>query len=390
MLRRRRVRLAGGVRLAFALCENQVTVLVDTGDGWQPLLTERDKVAALVDLRREATLAGYATPAGRTGVTASTVRAGLFGMTGLRDPHLVQHADGTPYVRDGRAYLTWTCAGLGFFQQAHWRRGPSTSPHPSDMRLVAQLFSRRDGLVLGDHAGQLVRRRVTAGWWPPAPGATSRRAASTSGTPRPTADLLTGVHVLDTEPTPLPTEPGHLGPRPAPGSTAAGTSRFVESPSQDPFDFHPALAVGPGSGRRQPWSEDLELVAAADDLHQCEGPILAAGRGTTWLLASDRSDRTTPSSTSTGSAAAASTRRTRRTSRIPSWCRIPGAGGWMVTFDGTQYAEDVMGYGGHGDVVADALGLTGSHSTGRPSPRAMSMRWTSEVPSPISRTFASR
>ena len=23
----------------------------------------------------------------------------------------------------------------------------------------------------------------------------------------------------------------------------------------------------------------------------------------------------------------------------------------IVTFDGTQYAEDVMGYGGHGDVL---------------------------------------
>ena len=28
------------------------------------------------------------------------------------------------------------------------------------------------------------------------------------------------------------------------------------------------------------------------------------------------------------------------------------AGGWlMVTFDGAQWHEDVMGYGGHGDVV---------------------------------------
>jgi hypothetical protein len=27
-------------------------------------------------------------------------------------------------------------------------------------------------------------------------------------------------------------------------------------------------------------------------------------------------------------------------------------GSWIiVTFDGTQYAEDVMGYGGHGDVL---------------------------------------
>ena len=39
---------AGGVgafRLAFALCENQVTALVDTGDGWKAALTERTQVA---------------------------------------------------------------------------------------------------------------------------------------------------------------------------------------------------------------------------------------------------------------------------------------------------------------------------------------------------------
>ena len=41
-------------------------------------------------------------------------------MAGLRDLHLVQHADGSPYTRDGRMFLTATCAGMGFFQQAHW------------------------------------------------------------------------------------------------------------------------------------------------------------------------------------------------------------------------------------------------------------------------------
>ena len=29
----------------------------------------------------------------------------------------------------------------------------------------------------------------------------------------------------------------------------------------------------------------------------------------------------------------------------------PGGGWWMLTFDGRQFAEDVMGYGGHGDLV---------------------------------------
>ena len=51
--------LDGEFGLAFALCENQVTALVDTGDGWQPVLTERDKVADLVDLRREEVLSAH-------------------------------------------------------------------------------------------------------------------------------------------------------------------------------------------------------------------------------------------------------------------------------------------------------------------------------------------
>jgi hypothetical protein len=109
-----------GFGLAFAVCENQVTALVDDGEGWQPVLTERTKVSELVDLRREDVLERYAYAWGGRDVELASVRAGLFGMTGLRDPHLVQHADGSPYVVDGRVYLTWTCAGLGFFQQAHW------------------------------------------------------------------------------------------------------------------------------------------------------------------------------------------------------------------------------------------------------------------------------
>ena len=62
VLRRKKVSLDGEFGLAFALCENQVTALVDTGDGWRPVLTERDKVADLVDLRREEVLPPTPTP----------------------------------------------------------------------------------------------------------------------------------------------------------------------------------------------------------------------------------------------------------------------------------------------------------------------------------------
>jgi hypothetical protein len=47
-------------RFAFVVCENQVTGLTDTGQGWLPLLTARDQVAALIDLRDPATLSRHA------------------------------------------------------------------------------------------------------------------------------------------------------------------------------------------------------------------------------------------------------------------------------------------------------------------------------------------
>ena len=118
------------------------------------------------------------------------------------------------------------------------------------MRLEAQLFSRRDGLVLGDHAGQLVRDGnkwlvATSSWGDFAPGGIHVRHTETS------ADLLTGVHLLDTEPTPLPTRHGAWDPS---LTRTADTWQvaFGESPSQDPFDFHPALSRTTGYSSMKP------------------------------------------------------------------------------------------------------------------------------------------
>jgi hypothetical protein len=343
VLRRRTFRPEGAFGLAFAVCENQVTALVDTGDGWTPLLTERTRVAELVDLRDQEVLSRHTYTA--TGDALDSARAGLFGMTGVRDPHLVQHADGTPYTREGRHYLTWTCAGLGFFQQAHWTIWSFDPAAPQEMRPESQLFSRRDGLVLGDHAGQVVRDGdrwivATSSWGDFAPGSIHVRHTTT------TDDVLSGVHVLDTEPAALPTSVGSWDP----AITRLDDTwhvAFVESPSQDPFDFHPALATTDA----EDWADGLKAVFAADSLHQCEGPIIATVQDHTWLLASDGDNRVYPIFDLTG----------RRVGRLdapyptniphPQLVPDPAGGWWMVTFDGTQYAEDVMGYGGHGDVV---------------------------------------
>lgn len=351
ILRRRSVDLPDGFRFAVALCENQLTVLTDTGGGWQPVVTERDKVRATVDMRDPEVLGAHRYAwgvRGGDGGEVVSVRAGLFGMTGLRDQHLVQHADGTPYVLDGRAYFTATCAGLGFFQQAHWGVFTLDLQDPRRLEHVAQLYFRRDGLLLGDHAGQVVRDDdhdrwivATSSWGDFDFDGVHVRHLVTD------ADVLHGVHVLETERTALPTDVSSWDP----GMTLIDGRwhvGFVESPSQEPFDFHPALAQGPPGAS---WDEKLELVGAATDLHQCEGPIIAEVQGSWWFLASDGDHRHYP-------VFDMGMRRVGRLdapyeTNIPHPQLVPLEDGsyLIVTFDGTQYAEKVMGYGGHGDVL---------------------------------------
>ena len=351
-LRRRTVDLPEQFGFAFVVCENQVTVLADTGEGWQPLLTERGKVARVVDLRSPDTLAAYRYAWGTRGSDQPSgvvgVRAGLFGMAGIRDQHLVQHSDGRPYVRDGKAYFTATCAGLGFFQQAHWGVFTLDLENPDRLEQVAQLFFRRDGLLLGDHAGQIVRDDdadewivATSSWGDFDFDGVHVRHLSTAD------DVLHGVHVLETSRTPLPTDVSSWDP----GLTRIDGHwyvSFVESPSQDPFDFHPALAAGPPGAR---WSENLELVGARSELHQCEGPVIAQVDGDWWFLASDGEHRNYP----------VFDLLTRRVGRLdapyetniphPQLVPLDDGSFLIVTFDGTQYADQVMGYGGHGDVL---------------------------------------
>ncbi len=353
---RRRVRLRAPFQLAFVVCENQVTVLAERGDGqWRALLTERDGVARLLDLRDPGTLAGlsytWGTPGDSGSVGFGRVQAGPFGYTGLRDLHLVQHGDGRPYLRDGRAYLTATCAGMGFFHAAHWGVFTLDVDEPTSLQPVAKLYFRRDGLLLGDHAGQLVVDEDTASCvvgvssWGDfgRPGGRIHVRQTTAS-----LDILAGVHVLDTEPVALPTDVGAWDPALTriDGRWHVG---FVESPSQgDPFDFRPALAVGPPGGG--PFA-DLTLVGADTSLEQCEGPILQR-IGDEWsLLASDGRHR--------AYRAYDLSMRLRGTLDAPYGNNIPHPqlvpmpdGSWLLlTFDGTPFAPKRLGYGTHGDVV---------------------------------------
>ena len=171
--------------------------------------------------------------------------------------------------------------------------------------------------------------------------------ACTYGTPPSSEDLLTGVHVVATERASLPTTLSTWDPA-LTRIDGAWHLAFVESPSQKPFVFFPALAVASAGA---PWTSGLRLVGAASGLRRCEGTILAKVDGRWRLLASDRQHREFP----------VFNLHLERVGRLdapyptniphPQLVHLPDHSYLMVTFNGTQYGRQVLGYGGHGDVV---------------------------------------
>ncbi|MEO6087538.1 MAG: hypothetical protein ABIQ18_30950 [Umezawaea sp.] len=335
----------GPFRLGVVVNENAVTVLVDD----TPVLTERDGVRALIDLRAPDVLRGldYAY-GGRGRVRLGRVRAGYFGQAGVRDPHVVQHADGRPFIRDGKLYLTMTNAGLGFFQQAHWAVWTLDLADPTRFEQVAVLFFARDGVVLGDHAGQIVYDDRTgrfillmSSWGDFAFQGVHVRHATTR------ANVLSGVHVIPTERLPLPTAVSSWDPA---LTRVDGRWRlaFVESEAQQPaFIFHPALAMGP---RGADYAEALTLVGADRTVDQTEGTIIQRVGHQWYLFASDGDARTYP--VHDLSMRKLGTLDAPYGTNIPHPVLLPvGRDWWLITFNGTQYAEPVLGYGGHGDLI---------------------------------------
>jgi hypothetical protein len=350
-----RADLRGPARFAFVVNENYVTALVGNATSWTPVTQSR--VTELVDLRDPAVLRNYRYGFGAAGADATVditgLEAGYFGLAGIRDPHVVNYSDGTPYIRDNKLYFTATQAGLSFFQAAHWGVWTLDLDDPRRIEPVAQIFFARGGLVLGDHAGHIVVDERDGGF---------HVAASSWGDfnfegvhvryVRTFEDVLRGVHVLETQRLALPTRVDSWDP-----AMVRIDNRwyvgFVESPYQDPvrgFDFHPALARGAVGGR----PTRLARVGADLTRGETEGIILQKIGGRWYLLASDGDDRQyrvydlsvrllgfldAPYGTN-----------------IPHPQIVPIAEGGrtrylMITFNGTQYFEPLLGYGTHGDFI---------------------------------------
>jgi hypothetical protein len=347
--------LAGATRCAFTVNENYVTALVARGPDWVPVVQHR--ITDLLDLRNPAVLRqyryGFGAGGAGTTVTIADVRAGYFGQAGIRDLHVVSHSDGRPYVRNGKLYFTATQAGLSFFQAAHWGVWTLDLDEPRQIEPVATLFFERDSLVLGDHAGQIVADEHEGGfhvavssWGDFAFKGVHVRYCRTF------KSILSGVHVLKSARMSLPTDVSAWDPSVVriEGRWYVG---FVESPYQDPargFNFHPALARSNRGGSLN----RLSKVGADLSRDQTEGTILQKIGGRWYLLASDGVDR--QYRVYDLSMKLLGFLKAPYGSNLPHPQVIPisdrGQTTYLlVTFEGTQYHEELLGYGTHGDLI---------------------------------------
>lgn len=290
-------------------------------------------------------------------------RAGTFAQLGLRDPHLVTHADGTAYHQDGALLLTATSAGPGGFGTGHtsvWSLDPATLTldHRGD------LFFRRPDRpgVFGDHATHVVRDRerwlVATSTWGDFHPRSHPHVSMTLAVVPVTTDLLRGPHVLDTLPLPVPTAdlPAPVGtwdPHLVRDDDGTWLLAFVRASRF--FVFHPALAVGPNPTDPAGWA----LRAAASARTACEGPTLLRTTDGWRVLASHGRDgrRDVEGAAATYPVLDLDLREVGRIDAAyptnlpwPTLARTP-QGPLLIGFDSTPAGGPLLGYGTHGDLV---------------------------------------
>jgi hypothetical protein len=397
----RDITLTAPVRFAFVLNSKEVTALADDGDGpfdgWKPVANYPNPpevsgpgvdpaitpgLSQYVDLRDPEVLAQYKYGFGVRGdggsIVLDKVQAGYWGRAGVRDPHVCTWADGTPYIKDNKLYLTLTNAGCDFFSTAHWgvyTLDLSDYTSPEALQEVGKIFFEREEnsldkkvKVFGDHAGHIVydgagKFLVGASTW----GDFTYHGVQVNYTWT-SENVLGGVHVLPVQKLDLPpvdgityTYRGNWDPHfvRMDGGWYVG---FVDSPSQgNPWKHYPALAKGSTL-------ESLQLVGAESYLNQTEGVVLQKVGERWYLLCSSGRDEVgdaysatyriyLPESNDAGGLRFFGTLDAPYVSNIPHPMITPlpvdGNTKWlMVTFDGTDFygwsGPEPLDYGTHG------------------------------------------
>jgi hypothetical protein len=385
--------LAAPLRFAFVANENEVTALVsDTASAignFRPLIKRdvRFETGGALDLRDATVLAtyknGFGARATSGAIVLGSVEAGYFGEAGVRDPHVVQYADGTPYIKDNKLYFTLTNAGLGFFEKAHWAVWRMDLSDYTNIEQVSNIFWHNAGdttKVLGHHAGQIVRDEaksrwivVVSSWGDFGPQGGDRALQPGVVTPpdqisnppvdilydevSSSTDLLTGVHILTGKRHPVNDVPYKTEGKWDPGLTRIGDRWYLSYViALDLFsDFQPALARSASGADHTA----LEFVGADWSKRATEGPIIQKLGGKWRVLASCGDDEPpelhnkypmyTLEMVFDGYLNAPHPTNIPHPVVVPIPLSTGNTKYIMITFNGTQYYEPLLGYGTHGD-----------------------------------------
>src|SRR5215203_1583325 len=314
--------LTAPLRFAFVANENEVTALVGDsasaiGD-FRPLIKRdvRFETSGALDLRDATVLEtyknGFGTRATSGAIVLGGVAAGYFGEAGVRDPHVIQYADGTPYIKNNKLYFTLTNAGLGFFEKAHWAVWTMDLSDYTNIEQVGNIFWHNDGqpnIILGHHAGQIVRDEAEGRWivvvsswgdFGPQGGDQGNFGTITYPDLAPTfeppvdilydevkplsVNLLRGVHILEGKRHPVNDLPFETEGKWDPGLTRINGRWYMSYViALDLFsDFQPALARSPIGADHT----NLRFVGADWGKVATEGPIIQKLGGEWRLFAS--------------------------------------------------------------------------------------------------------
>lgn len=326
--------------VTLTLTDATVTVWDDN----RPVAQARVPVDLFGDLRRADVVAtlSYAW----CGVDDAS--AGGFGYVGVRDPHLVEDEFGAPVLRDGRVLVTFTCAGPDGTPTAHWGLFSTDPAQPLDLRLEAAIWFAHDGLVVGDHAGQLIvddhdAEALVSTWSTFDLAANPHVAIRRARLPQAPGP---GIHVIPSEPVEVPTEVPCWDPcftRYSGYLYLGFTECWRFAPE---FEFRPVLARRRADDPGAPFQR-----VGADTMHlQTEGTLFVRDRGQPLLLASDGDARDYPvyrlDMTRIGRVEAP------YGSGIPHPClvRLPGRAAFMLTCDDTPW-DPSLPQGSHGALV---------------------------------------
>jgi hypothetical protein len=387
--------LAAPLRFAFVANENEVTALVGDSTSnignFRPLM-KRDvkfETGGALDLRDATVLAtyknGFGARATSGAVVLGGVAAGYFGEAGVRDPHVIQYADGTPYIKDNKLYFTLTNAGLGFFEKAHWAVWTMDLSDYTKTEQIGNIFWHNAGdttkKVLGHHAGQIVRDEengrwivLVSSWGDFGPQGGDRALQPGVVTPpdqinnppvdilydevsSSTDDLLSGVQILTGKRHPVNDVPYKTEGKWDPGLTRIGDRWYLSYViALDLFtDFQPALARSASSTDHTA----LEFVGADWGKRATEGPVIQKLGGEWRVLAScgddeplelhDKYPMYTLEMVFDGYLDAPHPTNIPHPMVVPVPLSTGNTKYIMITFNGTQYFESLLGYGTHGD-----------------------------------------